>query len=208
MTRGRGATARPIHRGRRGFTLVELLVSLLASALFAAGVHQFARAMLRGVRVLEAAAEAQEAARLGVQLIAGDLRDAGFSRSGALGNGLRRAAADAVALVRDLNGDGDSDDSGEAVAYGYAADRRCLLRAPGGSPPQPLIAAAPDGCLRPAPHGADGARLGGAGELDDAARAQVRRVVVRLLVEIPNPDPAASRPLRVEHEATVVLRNG
>ena len=204
--RGEAAVSR--RRDRRGFTLVELLVGILACALFAAGVQQFGRAMLRGVRVLEAAAEAQEAARLGVQLIAGDLRDAGFSPMGALGNGVRRAAVDAVAVVRDVNGDGDSDDSGEAVAYQYAADRHCLLRAPGGAPPQPLLNDVPDGGLRLVFLAADGAPLAAAGELDPATRARVRRVVVRLVVEVPNPDPAADLPLRVEHEATVVLRNG
>ncbi|HSQ00796.1 MAG TPA: prepilin-type N-terminal cleavage/methylation domain-containing protein, partial [Candidatus Dormibacteraeota bacterium] len=191
----------------RGFTLVELLVGVLAFALFAVGVQQFTRTMLRGVRVLEAAAEAQEAARLGVQLIAGDLRDAGFSPTGALGNGLRRAAPDAVALVRDLNGDGDSDDANEAVAYQYAADRRCLLRAPGGAPPQPLLNDVPDGGVRFSFVGADGGAFAG-GELDPAARALVRRVVVRFVVEVANPDPADSRPLRAEQQATVVLRNG
>jgi len=190
-----------------GFTLVELLVGVLAFALFAVGVHQFTRTMLRGVRVLEAAAEAQEVARLGVQMIAGDLRDAGFSPTGALGNGLRRAAPDAVSLVRDLNGDGDSDDANEAVAYQYAADRRCLLRAPGGAPPQPLINDVPDAGLRLTFIGADGTSFA-AGELDPAARALVRRVVVRFAVEVPNPDPAGRRPLRVEQQATVTLRNG
>jgi prepilin-type N-terminal cleavage/methylation domain-containing protein len=203
-----GTDAQRNGSAARGFTLVELLVGLLVCALFLTGVHQFARAMLRGVRVLEAAAEAQEAARLGVQLIVGDLRDAGFSPTGALGNGVRRAAPGAVAVVRDLNGDGDSDDSNEAVAYEHAADRRCLLRAPGGAPPQPLLNDVPDGGLRLAYLGADGAPLASAGELDEAARTRVRRVVVQLTIEIPHPDPAARRPLRVEQEATVVLRNG
>jgi prepilin-type N-terminal cleavage/methylation domain-containing protein len=199
--------AAPGRFRQRGFTLVELLLGVLAFALFAAGVQQFSRSMLRGVRVLEAAAEAQEAARLGVQLIAGDLRDAGFSPLGALGNGLRRATPTALALVRDLNGDGDSDDPNEAVAYEYAPDRRCLLRAPGGAPPQPLLNDIDNDGVRFRFITADGATLAGA-ELDAATRAQVRRVVVRVAVAIANPDPAEVRPLRAEQEATVVLRNG
>jgi hypothetical protein len=188
-----------------GFTLVELLVGVLAFALFAVGVHQFTRTMLRGVRVLEAAAEAQEAARLGVQMITGDLRDAGFSPTGALGNGLRRAArmpgrARPERRQRQRRRQ-------RAVAYQYAADRRCLLRAPGDAPPQPLINDVPDAGLRLTFIGADSASLA-AGELDPAARALVRRVVVRFAVEVPNPDPADRRPLRVEQQATVTLRNG
>jgi prepilin-type N-terminal cleavage/methylation domain-containing protein len=193
---------------RRGFTLVEVLVSLLIAALFAVGVQQFARTMLRGVRVLEAAAEAQEAARLGAQLIAGDLRDAGFSPGGALGNGLRRAAVDAVAVARDLNADGDSDDANEAAAYHFAADRGALMRAPGGAPPQPLLNDVPEGGLRLTYLGADGAPLAAVGELDPAQRARVRQVVVRLVVEVPHPDPAFSRPLRATQQVAVALRNG
>lgn len=192
----------------RGFTLVELLVSLLISAMFAVGVQQFARSMLRGVRVLEAAAEAQEAARLGAQLIAGDLRDAGFSPAGGLGNGLRRAAIDAVAMARDLNGDGDSDDANEAVAYHWAADRGALMRAPGGAPPQPLLGDVPEGGLRLTYVGADGAPLAAGGELDAAQRARVRQVMVRLVVEVPHPDPSFTTPLRAAQQLTVALRNG
>lgn len=206
MSAPRGASAPDV--ATRGFTLIELLVGMVVCGLFALGVHQFARSMLRGVRVLEAAAEAQEAARLGVQLIAGDLRDAGFSPAGALGNGLRRAAPDRVALVRDLNGDGDSTDSGEAVAYDYDADRRCLRRAPGSAPPQPLLDDVPEDGLRLAFLGAEGVPLATTGDLDAATLARVRAVVVRLAVEIPNPDPAAFRPLRVEETTTVALRNG
>lgn len=192
----------------RGATLVELLVGLLISALFAVGVQQFSTTMLRGVRVLEAAAEVEEAARLGSQLIAADLRDAGFSPGAALGNGLRHAADEAVALVRDLNGDGDSDDANEATAYQYAADRRALLRAQGGAPPQPLLDGVPAGGLRLTFLGADGQPLAAAGALDEAQRAGVRQVVVRLTVEVAHPDPAVSQPLRATHAQQVTLRNG
>ena len=133
--------------------------------------------MLRGVRVLEAASEAQEAARLGVQLIVADAREAGFSPS-------RRARPTACAapapercrIARDLNGDGDVDDANERVAYQYAADRRCLLRAQGDAPPQPLLDDLDDDGLAFSYLGADGAPLAGGGELDaGSARASSRR---------------------------------
>ncbi len=195
-------------RDCRGASLVELLVALLVFALFATGVQQFSRTMLRGVRVLEVAAEVEEAARLGAQLIAGDLRDAGFSPAGALGTGVRTAALDAVAVVRDLNGDGDHDDSGEAVAYRHAPDRAQLQRRLGSAPPQPLLDGVPDGGLQLTYFAADGAPLAGVGELDAEQRARIRRVLVRVVVEVPHPDPAYTQPLRGEHVSTVTLRNG
>jgi type II secretory pathway component PulJ len=195
------------RRHSAGTTVVELLVSLLVFSLFAVGIQQFSRTMSRGVAVLAAAAEAEEAARLGAQLIATDLRDAGFSPTGALDNGLRQAAVDAVAIARDLNGDGDSDDPGEAVGYAYAADRRALLRRQGAAPPQPLLDdLAADG-LRLQYVAADGSRLDASGGLDDAQRRRVRRVDVSVTVEVPHPDPAYRQPLRGAHRATVALRN-
>ncbi|MGD9765804.1 MAG: hypothetical protein AB7V27_19080 [Candidatus Binatia bacterium] len=194
-------------RGQRGASLVEILASLLVFGLFAVGIQQFARTMLRGVAVLAAAAEAQEAARLGAQLIATDLRDAGFSASGALGNGVREASADAVAVVRDLNGDGDSDDAGEAVAYAYAADRRALLRRQGAAPPQPLLNDLSADGLRLVYFARDGSRLATSGALDAAQLRRIHRVSVQVSVDIPHPDPAFGQPIRRVHQVSVVLRN-
>lgn len=194
-------------RGRAGSTLVELLVSLVFLALLTATVQQFATAMLRGVRVLETASEAQEAARLGVGMIVGDLRDAGYSPDGDLGNGLRRAEVDAIALARDLNGDGDTDDGNEQVAYAYARDRRMLQRAMGSGPPQPLLGDLDLDGLRFSYFGADGPIATAPGGLDAAQRALVRRVTARVAIAIPHPDPAFSTPLRAEQTGVVWLRN-
>lgn len=192
---------------QRGASLLELLVSLLVCALFAVGIQQFARTMLRGVAVLAAAAEAEEAARLGVQLIAADLRDAGFSSSGALGNGVQHAAPDAVAIVRDLNGDGDSDDASEAVGYAYTADRQALVRRQGAAPPQPLLDDLSADGLRLTYFAADGSRLAATGGLDASERRRICRVDIQIAVDVPHPDPAYPRPLHRVHQTTVVLRN-
>jgi len=196
------------HGATAGFSLVELLISLTLFALLSSSMVQFARSMLSGVRVLEAASEAQEAARLGAQLIAGELRDAGFSRDAALGNGVRRAGPALIRLVRDLNGDGDSDDANEAVGFEYAADRRALMRVLGSAAPQPLLADVPPGGLQFVFFDAAGAALGGTDELDEAQRARIRRVTATVAVEIHNPDPANAQPLRASQTAVVVLRNG
>ncbi len=193
---------------RAGFSLVELLVGMAFLSVFALAVHQFCAALLRGVRVLEVASEAQEAARLGVQLIVADAREAGFSPSGPLPDGIRRAGRDVFAIARDLDGDGDVDDANERVAYLYAPDRRALLRAQGGAPPQPLLNDLDDDGLAFTYLAADGVPLPASGELDAEQRARIRRVTVRLMIAIPNPDPANPQPLRAQQDATATLRNG
>lgn len=189
-----------------GFTLIELLVSMVFLALFGLAVQQFCTALLRGVRVLELASEAQEAARLGVQLIVADAREAGFSPAGTLPDGIRRAGPDGVAIARDLDGDGDVDDANERVAYQYAPDRRALLRAQGVAPAQPFLADLDDDGLALTYLAADGSLLPG-GELDAAQRARIRRVTVRLRLAIRRADPAVTQPIRVEQTATATLRN-
>jgi type II secretory pathway component PulJ len=196
-------------RGGAGFSLVELLVGMAFLGLFGLLVHHFCSAMVRGVRVLEVASEAQGAAGLGVQLIVADAREAGFSPGGPLPDGVRRAGREAFAIARDLNGDGDVDDANERVSYQYAADRQALLRAQGDAPAQPLLGDLAEDGLTFSYLAADGAPLPTSdGELDAAQRARIRRVAVRLAISIRHPDPAYSRPLRAEQAAVATLRNG
>lgn len=194
---------------RRGSSLVELLVSLVLVMSFAAVLHTFARALFRGAGLLEAASECQEAARIGVQLVTRDLRGAGFHARGGSVEAIRFARVDSIGISMDLNGDGDVSDSNERIAYSADAEKRTLMRALGDASPQPMLNdLAPDGLQlsyfdedgRPLPLGETG--------LADADRGKVRRIDVTLRVELPNPDPATSIPLRREETGTVWLRNG
>jgi hypothetical protein len=198
-----------IAAGRRGSSLVELLVSLTLTMAFAAVLHVFSRTLLRGAGVLEMASECQEAARIGIQLVTRDLRGAGFHARGGSVEAIRLAQADSVAISMDLNGDGDVADSNERIAYRFDAEKRALMRALGDGPPQPMLNdLAADGLHfsyfdesgRPLPFGEMGL-----GQID---RARVRRIDVTLRIESPNPDPADSTPLRQKQTGTVWLRNG
>lgn len=191
-----------------GFSLIELLVSLFFLSLFALAMHQFCTVLLRGVRVLEVASEAQESARLGVQLIVATAREAGFSPAGPLPDGIRRAAPGMLEIARDLNGDGDVEDANERVSYQYDPDRHALLQGLGDAPPQPLLDNLDDDGLNITYLAADGTALQpDSGGLDAAQRARIRRIAVRLAIAIPNPDPAYTQPLRAEQSATATLRN-
>ena len=195
-------------RETRGFTVVELLVAMFFLSVFTLAMHQFCAAMLRGARVLEAGSEAQESARLGVQLIVAAAREAGFSPAGALADGIRRAGPGVLEIARDLNGDGDVADANELVSFQYVPASHVLQQALGGAAPQPLLDDVDENGLAFSYLAADGTPLIGAtGELDAAQRARVRRIDVRLSMAIPNPDPAYAQPLRAEASATAALRN-
>ncbi len=196
-------------RGMHGASLVELLISVMFLGLFAIMLHQFCRTMLHGVRVLEVASEAQEAARIGIQLIVRDLRGAGFSPGGSLPNGVSQAGPDAIEIVRDLNGDGDTNDSNEMVAYSLNEEKHALMRRMGQASPQPMLNDVATDGLQFAYRSGDGAVISaGSSALDAGERARIRRIDVRLAIDAPHPDPAYRSPIRAVQTASVCLRNG
>ena len=194
--------------GNAGASLVELLVGLLLLAVSAAVVQQFLRAVLYGVRVLEVASEAQEAARIGVQQMVRDLRGAGYSPSTGSANGIRLATVDAAEIESDFNGDGDTADANEVVGYSLNRGTRTLMRTMGQAPAQPMIADL-------APNGLVLTHLDANGEpvpmvngtVADGDRERIRRIDIVVRIEIAHPDPAYRQPVRAVQTATVTLRN-
>jgi hypothetical protein len=195
------------RRGETGFSLVELLVGVTLLALFAGGLHQLARAMLRGTRVLEIAGEAQQSARIGAHLIVRELRGAGFAPAAPLRPALRVAAGDRVSMASDLNGDGDTDDANERVEYRFDAERRALMRAVGGASPQPMLMDVES--LHFTYVDADGAPLplagGGMGAPD---LERIRRVDLELVVAVGHVDSGGAAVARSRQTGTAFLRNG
>lgn len=199
----------PAARGVRredGSTLVELIVGLMFAALFAAMLQQFSRSMLHGVGVLEIASEAEEAVRVALHVITRDLRDAGCSADGRLGNGIRNARPDGVDAVADRNGDGDTDDANERVGYSTDVPTRTLRRAMGLAPPQPFLPnLTADGTSFRYYDAAGKPLLIDPPDAPD--RARIRRIEVTLQIELPNPDPASPVPIRIAQSGAVALRN-
>lgn len=192
---------------RAGFTLLELLVSLLLTAVFAVAAHRFCLALLQSAAVLEATSRLEEGARVALLIIARDLRDGGYGMpEGA--PPLRAASADAVSLARDLDGDGDSDDTNERVGYRFDAASGQLLRQLGDAPPQPMLQELAANGLALAYYDAAGDRLPASLPLTDVQLAEVRRVDLSLILEIPHPVDRGTQTIRVSRAITVTLRNG
>ena len=137
-------------------------------------------------------------------LMARELRVAGYGGNGVVLSALRAAAPDSVEVQADLNGDGDTTDANEIVGYRYDPTKQALMRSTGGGSPQPLVDHVPAGAFTLRYR--DGAGVSLTGTLDAASRAQVREVEIQLGVEFPA-DPGQHRTVLVTHSERVELRN-
>src|SRR5262245_17931318 len=127
-----------LYRSEHGTSLAELLTSMLLLSTVSAISYSFARAAFVNARAQEAKSEAEEVAFATLDMLARDVRLAGFSAAAAPFQGLRVAAAERIEVACDLNGDGDVADSNELLAYSYDGSGRRLMRATGGTSPQPV----------------------------------------------------------------------
>jgi prepilin-type N-terminal cleavage/methylation domain-containing protein len=196
----------PQSSGSAGFTLLELLLSLLLTGIFAAGVQQLCLSLLRSVELLETTSRLQEAARITLTIISRDLRDAGYGLA-ADTPGVRQASRDSIRIGRDLNTDGDTDDAHEQVAYWFDSDGNRLLRQQGNAPPQPMLDdLAADGLLFTY-YDSTGKPISSLNPLTAEDRAALHRVDIQLTLEPPRGGGFAPRPPRVSRTTTVALRN-
>ncbi len=192
----------------RGASLVEVMVAAGFAGLLATLVCGFTRSCLRSSRVQQARSDSQETAALALDLLACDLRAAGYGETAPLWPGLTAAEPTRLSMRTDLNGDGDADDANETVAYGTDAAGTTLTRASGNAPPQPLASSLEAGSLHFSYFDTSGEELTpGAGSLDEAQRAAVCRVDIAFTVAVPSRDSSHLPPARTSVRSSVVLRN-
>lgn len=117
--------------GERGFTLIELLVVLSIQGILMAALVMSFTSQLRTHRQQEQMSEMQQSARAAMDLIAREVRMAGYdpTRAGIAGIAYD---VDVLRIAADLNGDGDAADSNENVAYGHDPATLRLTRDTGG----------------------------------------------------------------------------
>lgn len=193
---------------QHGASLVEVLVSTVFVSILMAISYSFARAALMATRVQAVKSDAQETTVMALDVMARELRMAGFSGAGATLQALRAAGPDRVEVAMDLTGDGDTDDSNERIAYSYDVDARQLRRATGGASPQPFIGnVAPSGFQLSYFDGAGAEIPTGSTGMTSEQLLRVHRIDVALQVQFPNPDPNVAAPLRAAVSTSVCLRN-
>ena len=127
-----------VWRPAGGLSLAELLVSLAVLGLVLAGLFAILHSGLKAYGWGVGRVEAQQAARVALERMARELREAGYDPRGA---GIQPVVAAAPALVtfqRDLNGNGVVDPTRERVTFLLRAGESVLRRDAGGGA-QPII---------------------------------------------------------------------
>jgi prepilin-type N-terminal cleavage/methylation domain-containing protein len=120
----------------RGFTLLELLVAMAVGGLVMAGTLSLFLAGQGAYAAGLARADATQGARVGLERMATELRQAGYDPHGAGFDAIALAEPERVILQRDLNENGVIDATRERVTYLL---RGTVLRREAGGGAQPLV---------------------------------------------------------------------
>ena len=120
----------------RGFTLLEVLVAMAVGGLVMAGTLSLLLAGQGAYAAGEARAEAIQGARVGLERMATELRQAGYDPQGAGFAAIEVAEPERITLLHDLNENGTIDPTRERITYLL---RGAVLRREAGGGAQPLV---------------------------------------------------------------------
>ena len=115
---GTPKTRTPSGRSARGFSLVEMMVAMAMACIVLAAIYSLHTALMKSYTTQNAAADAQEAMRAGVDLMAEDILMAGFDPTGAGVFGIQAADSISIHFTSDRNMNGAIDGSDlEEIRY-------------------------------------------------------------------------------------------
>ena len=110
-----------IAKTKAGFSLVELMVAMAVSGIVLASIYQVYSTQLKTYTTQQQIVEMQQSMRAIIYMMEREIRMAGYAPAGGLGGAgnpiFSIARADDLQYNIDINGDRDSDDSGEIVRY-------------------------------------------------------------------------------------------
>ncbi len=104
----------------KGFTIIELLVAMGVGAIVMMAVMTAFISQHNSYLAQENVVEMQQNLKVAMDMISNDIRSAGYNPAKADGVGIITALPGRLGFTRDLNGDGDTLDGGEAITYGFS----------------------------------------------------------------------------------------
>lgn len=112
------ASRRP-HK-EAGFTLAELLVTIFLTSIIMAAIYSVYRVQTHSVKVQEKRLEAQEYARVVMDLMVREIRNAGYAPTGAACAGIATAAAQTLRFLYDADANGNCSGANEDITYAFS----------------------------------------------------------------------------------------
>jgi prepilin-type N-terminal cleavage/methylation domain-containing protein len=120
----------------RGFTVVELMIALALLAVVLAGIYTTFGSQERAYILQDQMAEMNQNARVALEFMSKDIRNAAFDPTAAIatgaGAGIETATATSIVFTQDVTEDGDLDDEAEYVGYRFDAANDEIDRCTGG----------------------------------------------------------------------------
>ncbi len=104
-----------------GFTLVELLITLLIGMIVLGSLYTIFQSQQRNYIVQDSVVETQQNLRSVLAIMTPELRMAGYDPTGNANAGIVTATAGVCEITMDLNVDGDTEDSNESVSFGFSS---------------------------------------------------------------------------------------
>lgn len=104
-----------------GFTIAELLITMLISALVLTGIYSVFVAQQKAHATNTQMVRMQQNLRAAMAILERDIRMAAFSPTGNVDVGFLEAREGLMQVTMDLNDDGDANDEEENISYGFLA---------------------------------------------------------------------------------------
>jgi type IV pilus assembly protein PilW len=111
-----------------GFTLIELMASVLISGIILAGLYCVFHSQQVAFSAQEQVAEMNQNIRAALDLMSREIRLAGYKKSGSTFNGIATATATSIQVLADLNQDGITSGTDENITYSYDASTKQICR--------------------------------------------------------------------------------
>lgn len=211
------------HTPLAGFTIVELLISILLTSIIMGAIYSVYRVQTHTAKVQEMRQEAQEYARSALDMMVREIRNAGYKPvavathitlppcDDGTNKGVYTATATKFEFRYDIDADGDCGETNERIIYEYNAASKNITRAaapdapPDVSVPQSLT----DGNVTSFSFRyfkQDGAELTIL-PVPAADLPNIQRVLITLTVQSKNPDAQFGGQLNAQMTSNADLRN-
>jgi len=219
-------------KGTRGMSTMEVLAGATLSLAILGIAMSFFTAQQRALRVQSTFTESQNVTRTFTDLLGRELRQASYDPTDAdqggpiAGNvgaiadstdvnwcpgtdqGITIATTNAIRFQQDLNGDGDTLDTGEDVYYYLSGNT--IQRQDGTGNPTTLVTGVPDVGLSLKYYNNSNPPVELVptnGALSAGQRNCVAKVLITVQASLPSPDPTSTTPLLSTAQTAVVIRN-